>query len=239
LMPKGWFITGTDTGVGKTAVGCMIAACLKKRCVDVGVMKPIATGGRATPSGLVSDDALTLASVAGVEDPYALVNPVCFELPAAPSVAAREAQRPVDVSAVWRAFGALRERHAAMIVEGVGGIMAPIAEGFFVSDLARLMGLPVVIVARAGLGTINHTLLTLECARAKGLAVAGVILNGARGGDSDPSERSNAGEIARMGGVRVLGAVKFAPDLRLTADARSELADLAEKQMDIGRLLAG
>jgi dethiobiotin synthetase len=115
--------------------------------------------------------------------------------------------------------------------------MAPISEGFLVSDLARMMGLPLVIVARAGLGTINHTLLTLECARAKGLTVSGVILNGARGGDADPSEKSNAEEIARIGGVQILGVVKFVEGLRLTAETRSDLASLAEGQINIDGLL--
>ena len=236
-MSKGWFITGTDTGVGKTAVACMIAACLKKRGGNVGVLKPIATGGRATPSGLVSDDALALAAVAGVDDPYELVNPVCLEAPLAPSVAAREAGKPIDVSVVWRALGTLRERHETMIVEGIGGIMVPISDGFLVSDLARMIGLPLIVVAQAGLGTINHTLLTLEHARAKGLSVAGIILNGARGGGDDPSEKTNAAEIARHGGVRVLGTVKHVPGLRLGAEARSELAARAEEQIDIGGLL--
>jgi len=238
-MAKGWFIAGTDTGVGKTAVACMIAACLKRRGLDVGVMKPIATGGHTAQSGLVSEDALALAAVAGVEDPYSLVNPVCYEAPVAPSVAARETGRPVDMAAVWRSFEALRERHATMIVEGIGGLLAPISDGFFVSDLARMIGLPLVIVARAGLGTINHTLLTLECARARGLTVLGIILNGARGGDADPSEKGNAGEIARLGGARILGTVEWRATLRLSGDAQSELADIAENQIAVSALLAG
>ena len=220
-------------------VACLIAAALKKRGKDVGVMKPIATGGRMTSSGLVSDDALALAAVAGAEDPYPLINPVCYEAPLAPSVAAREAHRPVEMAAVWQAYEKLRDRHETMIVEGVGGLLVPIAEGYFVSDLARMLGLPLLIVARAGLGTINHTLLTLECARAKGLAIAGVILNGARGAENDPSERSNAEEIARTGGARILGTVKHLPGLQFSADTRSRLADLAEEQMDVNRILAG
>jgi dethiobiotin synthetase len=235
-MFKGCFITGTDTGVGKTVVACMVAACLKERGSDVGVMKPIATGGRPAPSGLVSDDALALASIAGVDDSYSLINPVCFEAPLAPFVAAREAHREIDVSAIWKAFDALRKGHRVMVVEGVGGLRVPIADGFFVSDLARMIGLPIVVVARAGLGTINHTLLTLECARAEELAVAGVILNGARGADVDPSERSNAEEIARIGAVRVLGVVQFVPGLELNGSARRVLAQLAEKCIDIDGL---
>jgi len=238
-MAKGWFITGTDTGVGKTAVACMIAACLKRRGMDVGVMKPIATGGMRTATGLVSEDARALAAVAGVEDPYPLINPVGYEAPLAPSVAAREAQRGVDLLAVWRAYETLRQRHPVMIVEGVGGIMVPITDGFFVADMAQMIGLPLIVVARAGLGTINHTLLTLECARAKGLTVLGIILNGARGADADPSEKSNAEEIVRVSGARILGTVKWEPALRLIREARSELADMAEKQMDIGALLGG
>jgi dethiobiotin synthetase len=145
----------------------------------------------------------------------------------------------VDLLAVWRAYETLRQRHPVMIVEGIGGIMVPIAEGFFVADLARMIGLPLIIVARAGLGTINHALLTLEHARAKGLGVAGIILNGARGGEDDPSEKSNGEEIARVSGARILGTVKWRPALRLSDDAQSELADIAENQIAVSALLAG
>jgi len=238
-MTKGFFITGTDTGVGKTVVACMIAASLKERGIDVGVMKPVATGGRVTPLGLVSEDAEALASVVGSDDPHSVINPVCFKPPLAPSVAARMAQGSVDLSTVWRAFGVLRDRHPWMIVEGIGGLKVPIADGFFVSDLARMIGLPLLIVAHAGLGTINHTLLTLECARRAGLFVAGVILNGARGEESDLSELTNAEEIARVGAVRVWGMVRHVPGLRLDKDARQELARLAAEQMDMDGLLSG
>jgi dethiobiotin synthetase len=235
---KGLFITGTDTGVGKTVVACMIAAALKARGLDVGVMKPIATGGRETGSGLVSEDAEALMAAAGTDDPIHIVNPICFKPPVAPSVAARLAQQPVDLSAVWQVFEVLRDRHAILIVEGIGGLKVPVADGFFVSDLARMMGLPLLIVARAGLGTINHTLLTVECARAAGLSVAGVMLNGARGEESDPSERSNAEEIARLGAVRVFGVVRHMPGLRLDTDARQGLARLAEEQIDLDGILS-
>lgn len=237
MKSKGYFITGTDTSVGKTVVACMIAACLKTRGMNVGVMKPIATGGRLTASGLVSDDALALASVAGVDDAYALINPICFEPPVAPSVAERMEQRAVDLSAIWRAYDSLRQRHDVMLVEGIGGLLVPITEGFFVADLARMLGLPLLVVARAGLGTINHTLLTLDCARRKGLAVFGVILNGAIGKERDISEQNNAEEIARLGGVPVLGTVKRLAELHLDAQARTALASIAEEQIKIEKLL--
>jgi dethiobiotin synthetase len=235
-MFQGCFITGTDTGVGKTVVGCLIAAALKARGLDVGVMKPMATGCRVTPFGLRSEDALALAEIAGVEDAYDLINPVSFEAPLAPSAAARESNRPVDLLVVWRAYGLLRQRHRVMIVEGIGGLKVPITEGFFVSDLARMTGLPLLIVARAGLGTINHTLLTLESARAAGLPILGVVVNGAREAAIDPSEASNAEDIERTGRVRILGVVRFAPALRLVQSARSDLAHMAETQMDISGL---
>ncbi len=236
-MSKGWFVTGTDTGVGKTAVACMIAAALRARGLDVGVMKPIATGGTRTASGMVSEDAEALIWASQSRDEYSLINPVCYETPVAPSVAARAEQRPVDLQGVWRAFETLRARHPIMIVEGVGGLLVPVSEGVLAADLAKMTGLPLLIVARAGLGTINHTLMTLECARARGLKIAGVVLNGARGAEADPSEDTNAAEIERHGGVGVLGVVRFSEGLRLGKDAGPELARLAETQINIPRLL--
>ncbi len=170
---RGLFVTGTDTGVGKTQVACALVRGLCARGIDVGVIKPIETGvGEEGPL-----DALALLEASGSGDPLEDVCPQRFALPAAPTVAARHERREVDLGAVKRAFGRIRSRHECVIAEGAGGLLVPAAEGVSMADLARELALPVLVVARASLGTINHTLLTLEVAVARGLPVAGVVIS--------------------------------------------------------------
>ena len=172
-IPPGLFVTGTDTGVGKTVVACALAEQLCARGVDVGVMKPIETGvGSQGPL-----DAIALAEAAGVRDAIGLVCPVRLALPAAPSVAADAEGCEVDLAAVREAFDTLRSRHECVIVEGAGGLLVPIRSAFTMADLARELALPLLVVTRGRLGTVNHTLLTLEVAAGRGLPVAGVVLS--------------------------------------------------------------
>jgi dethiobiotin synthetase len=170
---SGVFVTGTDTGVGKTVVACALAERLRARGLDVGVMKPIETG--VGPQGPL--DAIALAEAAAVDDAIELVCPVRLALPAAPQVAARQEGREVDVAAIRSVYDALRARHALMVVEGAGGLLVPIGAGYAMADLARDLGLPLVVVASGRLGTINHTLLTLEACSTRRLPVAGVVVS--------------------------------------------------------------
>ncbi len=172
-IPPGLFVTGTDTGVGKTVVACALAEQLRARGVDVGVMKPIETGvGSQGPL-----DAIALLEAADVRDPLDLICPVRLALPAAPSVAAEAEHREIDLAAIRTAFDTLRSRHECVIVEGAGGLLVPITNSLTMADLARDRGLPLIVVARGRLGTVNHTLLTLEVAAGRGLAVAGVVIS--------------------------------------------------------------
>jgi dethiobiotin synthetase len=172
-VSRGFFVTGTDTGVGKTLVACALAAELRARGLDVGAMKPVETGvGRAGPL-----DALALAAAAGAGDPLDAVCPQRFALPAAPAVAAAHAGLRVDLGAIRRAFALLTSRHEWLLVEGAGGLLVPLQDDFTMGELARELGLPLLLVARAALGTINHTRLTLEAAAARGLRVAGVVIS--------------------------------------------------------------
>jgi len=173
MSARGVFVTGTDTGVGKTVVACALASGLRDRGLDVGVMKPAETG--VPDDGPL--DARALRAAAGVGDPLDLVCPQTFALPAAPTVAARHEGRAVDLAAIDAAFAALRERHDWLVVEGAGGLRVPAADGLDMAGLAARLELPVLLVARAALGTINHTLLTLEAIRASGLRLAGVVIN--------------------------------------------------------------
>lgn len=168
MRARGLFITGTDTGVGKTVVACAIAAELRSRGINVGAMKPVATGG--------ADDAMQLKRAAQTDDPLELINPICLEQPLAPSVAARLEGRAVEWAPMLEAFHELCRRHECVIVEGIGGLLVPLGPGS-VADLARQLQLPLIIVARTGLGTINHSLLTWSEAQRQGLHVAGWIFN--------------------------------------------------------------
>ncbi len=206
-------MTGTDTGVGKTFVACALAAWCRHQGIDVGVMKPVATGGRRVRGRWVSDDAIRLARAAGVDDPWALVNPVCFREPIAPWTAALRARTPIRMAVICRAFQALGARHEFLIVEGVGGLLVPLSARATVADLAKELGLPVLLVARSGLGTLNHTLLSLQCIRGKKLRLLGVVMN-----QSEPpptevmsrlSAKTNPSILRRLTRAPVLGQLPF------------------------------
>ena len=172
-MTHSIFVTGTDTGVGKTYVAAGIARALRRRGVDVGVMKPVASG---VVRG-VSEDAALLKAAAGVRDALQFINPIGLQPPLAPSVAARILKATVDLRRVWFAYGTLAARHDCMIVEGVGGLLVPLLDRVPVAHLAARLGLPLVIVTRPTLGTINHTALTVHAARSWGLKVLGLVIN--------------------------------------------------------------
>ncbi len=192
---RGVFVTGTDTGVGKTFVACALARALREAGVDVGVMKPIETGvPEAGP-----EDARALREAAGVEDPLELICPVRFALPASPEAAARAEDRSVSLDAIRDAFDELTRRHAFVLVEGAGGLLVPIDAGTDMADLARAFDLPLLLVARAALGTVNHTRLSLEVAEARGLEVLGVVLSHSTGPLPEGDLRNLAGLRERLG----------------------------------------
>jgi len=205
---RGLFVTATDTGVGKTEVACALLRGLRARGVDAAGMKPAQSGvSPGEPS-----DADRLLAAAGGADPAALVCPYSFAAPLAPGVAARLAGQEIALSRILDAARALAARHAFLVVEGAGGLLVPLTPRETYADLAVALGLPVLVVARAGLGTVNHTALTVEALRARGLAIAGVVLNRAAPG-ADPSEPHNAAEIERLTGARVLCALPFVADI--------------------------
>jgi dethiobiotin synthetase len=204
-------ITGTDTGVGKTVVTGSLAGALRRRGLDVGVMKPVQTGADRTEAGLESPDGVLLARLSGLDDPAELVCPVCLEPAAAPSVAAEAVGEVIRIGPIVSAYEALAARHDLLLVEGSGGIAVPISGEYLFADLAVELRLPVVVVARPSLGTINHTVLTVHFARAYGLEVLGVIINGYPP-DPDLAERTAPGVIERLTGVPVLGVLPVVED---------------------------
>ena len=200
--PAGLFVTGTDTGVGKTVVACAVIRGLRERGIDAAGMKAVETGvGEGGPL-----DAIALQAAAGGSDPLDLVCPQRFALPAAPSVAAAAAGAAVDLESIRAAFAALAARRELVVVEGAGGLLVPITAATCMADLARDLSLPLLVVARARLGTINHTLLTLEVARGRGLAVAGVVVS--RGADPiSPADEQNLAYLRELLGPLWLGEV--------------------------------
>ncbi len=237
----GLFVTGTDTGVGKTLVACAIARWCRQAGLDVGVMKPVATGGIRAPGHgrrWVSEDALALAEAAGVEDPPELINPVCFREPLAPWTAARRVGRRIRLTPLVRACDILRSRHAYVIVEGIGGLLVPVTPRQTVADLAAWLGLPLLVVARPGLGTLNHTLLTIEAIRARRLPLHGVVINVSRPPAATPvdrlAERTNPTILRRF--VSVLGTLPFLP--RVHARQETGLAQWLERALGARTLSA-
>jgi dethiobiotin synthetase len=202
-MSRGIFITGTDTGVGKTIVAAVLARLLRMRGLSVGVMKPVTSGCRAADGRLVSDDALLLCQAAGV-DCSDDVAPYLLREPVAPAEAAKQDNVVIDFARIRAAFDRLAAAHDFVIVEGAGGLMVPLAGGLLVADLARQLGLSLLVVARPDLGTINHTVLTCFAAQQMGLKVAGVVVNNYP--DSPGlAERSAPHHIGSLCGAAVLG----------------------------------
>jgi dethiobiotin synthetase len=204
----GLFVTGTDTGVGKTEVSCALLAEARAGGLDVVAMKPAQSG--LTP-GEPSDAERLRAACGGIE-PLEAICPYTFGAPLAPAVAARIEGRALSFDAVLAAARALAARHAAILVEGAGGLLVPLTDEHTYADLAVALGLPVLVVARAGLGTVNHTALTVEALRARGLALAGIVLNRTAAAD-DPSVAHNAGEIARMTGSEPIATLPHVGDI--------------------------
>jgi len=157
---SGLFITGTDTGVGKTVIAAALVRALVAQGHRVAVMKPVASGSDRTAEGLRNDDALALMKASNVAAPYARVNPYCFEPAISPHIAAEEARIAVDTAHIRHNFNALAAAADLVVVEGAGGWLAPIGQNASISDLAKVLDLPVVLVVGIRLGCINHARLT-------------------------------------------------------------------------------
>ena len=199
----GLFVTGTDTGVGKTVIAAAIALALRRRGVRVGVCKVAATGCQRRREGLVSEDAEYLAHWADSRQPLDVICPQRWAEPLAPAVAAERSGRPLDWAAIRASLDVIGADSDVTVVEGVGGVLVPMDDGHTVLDLMRALMLPAVVVARAGLGTINHTLLTVGALRAAGVPVAGVVVN-RYPPDADVATETNPDAIQRWGRVPVL-----------------------------------
>jgi dethiobiotin synthetase len=208
-VKKGVFVTGTDTGVGKTYVSTGIARALISRGVDVGVMKPAETGCRMRTGRMLPRDALRLIKSACVKDPLSLVNPYRFRRTLAPAVAAELEGKTIDPSKIINAFQLLSNSHDFMIVEGAGGIMVPLSGAYTFLDLAKILGIPVLIVARPGLGTINHTMLTIAALRERKIEIAGIVINYCLDHEPGTAEKTSPAVIEKLSSVRIMGTIPY------------------------------
>ena len=207
-----FFVTGTDTDVGKTCVSAALAKYFRDNDVDVGVMKPFASGYKATPDS-VSADVEILMKYSGVNDSIDLVNPYYFEIPTSPYDASKQLNLEIDISKVIESYNQLSSIHDIVIVEGIGGIMTPISRNYFVSDLISDLQLSSFIVTGSKIGAVNHFMLTYEHARQKNLNLKGFFINQ---NVSDGYELSNLKhQIFGLTGKKVFGAIPYNPSFTI------------------------
>ena len=217
ITHHGYFITGTDTGIGKTLVACALLHALSSRGLRAAGMKPVAAGAQRSGGELRNEDAERLAAASSVTVPRTLLNPYCFELPIAPHIAAREAEVSIELEPILRAYHALAQRADVVVVEGIGGFCVPLNAREDTADLAQRLALPVLLVVGMRLGCLNHALLTAQAIRAKGLQFAGWIAN-----RIDPTLAAaewNVAALAERLAAPLLGDIEFmaAPDPRRIA----------------------
>jgi dethiobiotin synthetase len=230
----GLFVTGTDTGVGKTLVAAAIANWFSRRGVRTAVCKPMATGCVRRREGLVSEDAEFLAHHAYAKFSLNTICPQRFAEPLAPAIAAERAKQKIEWNAIDSAIQIMCRQSDVLIVEGIGGILVPVDRQLTVVDMAHWLGLPAVVVARADLGTINHTLLTLAALRQANVAVAGVVINQFPSETPNAAEETNPRAIEKWGKTSVLCLVpRFTgpaiPDLPPDVVAAIEPVDWSAK----------
>jgi len=231
LMAKGFFITGTDTGVGKTVITAALIRAIKLLGFKVGGMKPIETGClksdfRDENGGLIPSDGMFLKEMAGMDDLIDLVTPVRFRNPLAPFPASEIENVLVDIEKIKKAYSELSKKFDVVIVEGIGGLLVPITKHYFVIDLAREFSLPAIIVSKPGLGTINHTLLTVNYAIKEGLDVAGIIINYSQPSDSTIAEATNPEVIRQISSVPLLGIFPYIGEIQSASIEKAALENI-------------
>lgn len=213
-MNHGVFITGTDTGVGKTLVAAALALHLKKRGLSVGVMKPIETGVSSAHNA--RSDAARLQSIIDSEEPLGAICPYAFELPVAPLTAAQAAGQTINPETIRKVYRLLSSRYECMVVEGVGGVQVPITTKSTVTDLIKQLRLPVIVVGRSGLGGINHALLTIDALHRQRIPIVALVLNrteSIRSAIARVQERSTVEILRKQAGVPVIGPLPYEPGL--------------------------
>ena len=229
---KSYFITGTDTSVGKTMFTAALAACLRKLGVDVGVMKPVATG-MSQKIGFKSHDVSVLHDAAKVSDTEDEINPIFMHLPTSPYDASKILDMKFDKKIIFEQFVKLKNRHKMMLVEGIGGILTPLTRNYFVADLIKEMDLEAIIVTRSTLGTLNHTMMTINTCRDYEIPVKGIIINNydEKGGHAEINSPLTIHEITN---VAILGVLPFVRD----CESYEMIMPHVEKNIDLKSLIS-
>lgn len=223
-MSNGIFITATDTGVGKTIVSAMIIRALILKGFKAGAMKPFETGCLVQGNDLIPSDGMFLKEMAEMDDPIDLITPLRFELPLSPLAASRLEKKTIDMQKVFQAYEYLKKKYDFLLVEGAGGILVPVGvkkdsaekhnhKAIYISDIIKKLDIPIIIVSRPTLGTINHTLLTVKHAINEGLRVIGIIINHNNPPGIDLSEKTNPDIIEELSTAPVLGVAPHLPTL--------------------------
>ena len=232
----GIFVTGTDTGVGKTVVAAGLALVLRERGMKVGVMKPIATGCTGEGKRLISEDAVFLFEAAENEFPP-LVNPLRFRNPLSPNVASVIEKKEIPIEKILKAYRELQHYYDYLIVEGIGGLLVPLTKDYYVTNLIQEFGLPLLIVARGGLGTINHTLLTVDAALIRGLEVRGIVFNRMPRVNFSIAEITNPKVIHDLTGIPILGTLPELEEVDVERCRFGALRDVFKERIDLDKLL--
>lgn len=233
----GIFITGTDTGVGKTLVSAGLAMTLRERGIKVGVMKPVATGCYGTEERLISADAAFLMEAAENEYP-SLTCPSRFRNPLAPHVAATLEKKEVRIDRIHEAYQELQKHYDFIIVEGVGGLMVPLTQNYYVANLIRDFQLPVVIVSRPSLGTINHTLLTVDAAVVRGMEIRGIIFNRVPTMNFSLAEITNPKVVHELTKLPILGSLPEMTDVDVEACKFGRLKDVFRERIAVDKIIS-
>ena len=236
-MPaQGLFITGTDTGVGKTVVTAAILTWLRQQGKKAGVMKPIETGVDRECSSASNSDAMFLMECGGIEDDLAQVCPIRLKAAASPLQAAQMESRTLEPETILSTYRALSEKYDWMLAEGVGGVRVPITRDYGVLNLIRDLALPVVVMTRYQLGTLNHTLLTLDILKQTGIPIKGVVFNQTGPEVLDTIEQAQPQLIEALSGVKVLGEVPYIKNLNTNSFSSGKLKEL-EASVDFSGLI--
>lgn len=218
-MGSGIFITGTDTGVGKTFVAATLAAYLRDAGYRVGVMKPAETGCEERNGKLVPADAFRLKDASGCAEPIERICPYRLSEPLAPSIAAERAGVKIDINHLMAVYAEISAEHDVTLVEGAGGLMVPLLPSYTYADFARVFKLPLLVIAANRLGVINHLLLTLEHASCKGLRTLGYVLNRISNETSLAAE-TNREVLSNLTGIPCVGEFPFVESI----ESRKELS---------------
>jgi dethiobiotin synthetase len=240
---RGFFITGTDTGVGKTIITAALIKAAKSLGLSACGMKPIETGClksklkvkssklKVKEEVLIPSDGMFLREIAGMNVPVDLVTPIRFQNPLAPFPASEIEGITIDIDKIKKAYSELSKKYDAIFVEGIGGLLVPIKKDYSVLDLARDFGLPIIVVSRPGLGTINHTMLTVNYAIKEGLPVAGIIINHSQPSKSSLAEETNPKVIRQLSTVPLLGIFPYLKELETGA-----IEQASKENLDIERI---